>query len=104
VCWGTRPDLAREHPGTAIKFYDVGADFHGSPTRVFRKSETFEVLGVSIAGATLFAPALASSIELGLGAKTLVPLLSRGVWGDMTNIAQGWCAGFDESIRPNADG
>jgi len=33
-----------------------------------------------------------------------VPLLPRSVRGDMTNIAQGWCAGFEEGIRLDAGG
>ena len=47
---------------------------------------------------------LASSIEQAVSAKTFVPLLPRSVTGDMTNIAQGWCAGFEEGIRLDAGG
>jgi yecA family protein len=47
---------------------------------------------------------LASSIEQAVSAKTFVPLLRRSVAGDMTNIAQGWCAGFEEAIRLDAGG
>jgi uncharacterized protein len=45
---------------------------------------------------------LASSIEQAVSAKTFVPLLPRSVTGDMTNIGQGWCAGFEEAIRLDA--
>jgi len=47
---------------------------------------------------------LASSIEQAVSAKTFVPLLPRRVMGDMTNVAQGWCAGFEEGIRLDAGG
>ena len=47
---------------------------------------------------------LASSIAQAVSAKTVVPLLRRTVTGDMTNIAQGWCAGFEEAIRMDAGG
>lgn len=47
---------------------------------------------------------LASSIEQAVSAKTFVPLLRRSVARDMTNIAQGWCAGFEEGIRLDAGG
>ena len=47
---------------------------------------------------------LASSIEEAVSAKTFVPLLRRSVTGDMTNVAQGWCAGFEEAIRMDAGG
>jgi uncharacterized protein len=45
---------------------------------------------------------LFNSIEQAVSAKTFVPLLRRTVTGDMTNIAQGWCAGFEEGIRQDA--
>src|SRR5450755_3182982 len=47
---------------------------------------------------------LASSIEEAVSTKTFVPLLPRSVTGDMTNIAEGWCAGFEEAIRMDAGG
>jgi uncharacterized protein len=47
---------------------------------------------------------LASSIEEAVTTKTFAPLLPRSVTGDMTNIAQGWCAGFEEAIRMDAGG
>jgi uncharacterized protein len=47
---------------------------------------------------------LANSIKQAVSAKTFVPLLPRSVTGDMTNIAQGWCAGFEEAIHLDAGG
>jgi yecA family protein len=47
---------------------------------------------------------LASSIQQAVSAKTFVPLVPRRVTGEMTNIAQGWCAGFEEAIRLDAGG
>jgi uncharacterized protein len=47
---------------------------------------------------------LARSIEQTVSAQSYVPLLPRSITGDRTNIAQGWCAGFEEAIRMDAGG
>ena len=44
-------------PKRHVEFYEAGADPDGPSTRIFAETETFEVLGVSIAAAILFEPA-----------------------------------------------
>ena len=41
-------------PERQVEFYKIGANPDGAPTQVFAESETFEVLGVSIAATRLF--------------------------------------------------
>ncbi len=46
-------DPVRRFPNGQVEFYDIGAD-PKTPTRIFSKTETFELLGVPIHVADLF--------------------------------------------------